>query len=141
MYKDYVINTLKVLSDEKSLFMFETIAAKSAKGLTTSELNNYLKLTVKRLYSRISSLRKAGLVKRQNGRYSLTSFGILVVASLEILSKASLYYHKLIAIDAVQTSDINNNFTKLEIRKIVEALITNQQIKEVLLGAHVLKLT
>lgn len=121
--------------------MFETIVASSAKGLATNELNHNMKLTVKQFYSRMSSLRKAGLVKKQNGRYSLTSFGILASASLDILSKASSYYHKLVAIDAVQTADVSNNFTKEEVRKVIEALITNQHLKDVLLEASVFGLT
>jgi hypothetical protein len=89
----------------------------------------------------MSSLRKASLVKKQNGRYSLTSLGILASASLDILSKASSYYHKLVAIDAVQSSDISNNFTKEEVRNVIEALITNQHLKDVLLEASVFELT
>jgi cAMP phosphodiesterase len=46
-----------------------------------------------------------------------------------------------LAIDAVQTSDVSNNFTKEEVRKVIEALITNQHLKDVLLEASVFGLT
>jgi predicted transcriptional regulator len=70
--KYHVPHTMKVLSDSKSLTMFQIIAASSAGGLRTSELNRDLQITLKQFYMRISNLVKAGLARRQGGRYFLT---------------------------------------------------------------------
>jgi predicted transcriptional regulator len=124
---------MKVLSDAKSLIMFQIIAASSPGGLRTTELNRDLQITLKQLYMRISNLVNAGLARRQGGRYFLTSYGKLMVASLEIMNKASSNFEKLVAIDSMEASNIANNMPEEERRKIVEILISNQQIKEILL--------
>jgi predicted transcriptional regulator len=124
---------MKVLSDAKSLIMFQTIAASSPGGLRTSELNRDLQITLKQLYMRISNLVNAGLARRQGGRYFLTSYGKLIVASLDIMDKASANFEKLVAIDSMEASNIANNMPVEERRKIIEILISNRQIKEILL--------
>jgi predicted transcriptional regulator len=124
---------MKVLSDAKSLIMFQIIAASSPSGLRTTELNRDLQITLKQLYMRISNLVNAGLARRQGGRYFLTSYGKLIVASLDVMDKASANFEKLVAIDSMAASNIANNMPEEERRKIVEILISNQQIKEILL--------
>jgi predicted transcriptional regulator len=131
--KDHVPYTMKVLSDAKSLIMFQIIAASPPGGLRTTELNRNLQITLKQLYMRISNLVNAGLARRQGGRYFLTSYGKLIVASLDIMDKASANFEKLVAIDSMEASNIANNMPEEERRKIVEILISSQQIKEILL--------
>jgi predicted transcriptional regulator len=131
--KDHVPYTMKVLSDAKSLTMFQIIAASSPGGLKTTELNRDLQITLKQFYMRISNLVKAGLARRQGSRYFLTSYGKLIVASLDIMDKASATFEKLVAIDSMEASNIANNMPVEERRKIVEILISNRQIKEILL--------
>lgn len=133
MSEDHVPYTMKVLSEAKSLIMFQIIAASSPGGLSTTELNRDLQITIKQLYMRISNLVNAGLARRQDGRYSLTSYGKLIVASLDIMNKASANFEKLVAIDSMEASNIANNMPEEERRKIVEILISNQQIQEILL--------
>jgi hypothetical protein len=131
--KDHVPYTMKVLSDAKSLTMFQLIAASSPGGLRTMELNRNLQITLKQFYMRISNLVSAGLARRQGGRYFLTSYGKLIVASLDIMGKASANFEKLVAIDSMEAPNIANNMPAEERRKIVEILISNRQIKEILL--------
>ena len=59
--------------------------------------------------------------------------GKLVVASLDIMGKASANFEKLVAIDSMEAPNIANNMPAEERRKIVEILISNRQIKEILL--------
>ena len=123
-----VENILRVLSVDKSLALFETIAVgSSASGV----LRSRLELTRKQYYSRMSALLKAGLIQRQSGSYSLSSFGKIVYDALVIIGKALENYWKLAAIDSVQhLPEIGRN-------KIIEVLIDNPQIKESLLrDAH-----
>lgn len=129
---------MKALSDVKSLFLFETVAASSPSGLRSDDLNRNLRLTPKKLYSRISSLVNAGLVKKQSGRYFLTSYGRIIRSSLDIMNKASLYYTKLVAIDAIEASNINNNtFPEEERKNIVQILVQNKQVRDVLLKGDI----
>src|SRR5437773_11561194 len=69
----------------------------------TDILITQLNLTRKQYYSRMSSLIKTGLVKRQKGRYLLTAFGkVIYSAQIDLETKienALDNYWKLKAID------------------------------------------
>jgi hypothetical protein len=123
-----VQNILRVLSVDKSLALFEAIAGGSS---VSDVIRSRIDLTRKQYYSRMSALLKAGLIKRRNGSYSLSSFGRIVYDAHVIIGKALEDYWKLAAIDAVQhLPDIGRN-------KIIGVLIENPQIKESLLrDAH-----
>jgi DNA-binding HxlR family transcriptional regulator len=129
---------MKALSDAKSLNLFRTIAASSPKGRRANELNDNLQLSPQQLYTRISSLMNAGLVSRQAGRHHLTSYGKVILSSLDIMNKASVYYQELGAIDIIEASGITNNMPE-ERRKVIEVLISNQQIRDVLLQGRTLE--
>lgn len=105
MVEDHVSGTLRVLSDIKSFILYETIIA-SRSGLRSSDLNRNLQLTQKQLYPRISLLVKGGLIKKQCGKYYLTSYGRVIRASVDIMNKASFDYHKLTSIDTIEKSNI-----------------------------------
>lgn len=127
---------MKALSEVKSLILFETIGAHPT-GLRSDDLNRNLRLTSKQLYSRISLLVNVGLVKKQSGRYNLTSYGKVIQASLNIMNKASLYYPKLVAIDAIESSNVNNTFPEEERKNIVLSLVQNKQVRDILLDGDV----
>ena len=130
---------MKALADVKSLILFETISVSSPSGLRSNDLNRNLRLTSKQLYSRVSSLVRAGLVRKQSGRYSLTSYGRVIQISLNIMNKASFNYHKLLAIDTIEASSISNAMPEEERKKIVQVLIHNRQIKDILSNENILK--
>ena len=73
MKSECLAEIIKLISDDKSLLIFNTIFL--ASGDSSEILINQLKLTRKQYYSRITRLVKAGLVKRQKGRYLLTANG------------------------------------------------------------------
>ena len=70
-----VSDSLSTISNDKSLVLFNTIALASE---DSSILISRLELTRKQYYSRIFELTKAGLIRRRNGKYFLTSFGRIV---------------------------------------------------------------
>jgi len=80
----------------------------------------------------MSSLKKAGLVKRQNGRYLLTSFGKVIsnaYMNLEAkIDNALGSYWKLKAIDSMDIS------LGQERNKVISVLIDNQEIESVLIN-------
>jgi DNA-binding HxlR family transcriptional regulator len=131
---------MKALSDVKSLVLFETVSASFPQGFRSNDLNRYLQLTSKQLYSRISLLVNAGLLKKRSGRYFLTSYGRVIRASLNIMNSASLNYHELVAIDAIEASNVNDAFPEEERKNIVRTLIQNKQVRNILLNGDILKL-
>jgi DNA-binding HxlR family transcriptional regulator len=133
-----VPNALKALSDVRSLVLFENVAVSYTPGLRSNDLNRNLRLTSKQLYSRISMLANAGLVKKRSGRYFLTSYGRVIHASLNIINKATLNYHKLVAIDTIETSNVKNAFPEEERKNIIRILIQNKQVRDILLDGDVL---
>jgi DNA-binding HxlR family transcriptional regulator len=141
LVEDHVPNAMKALSDVRSLVIFETVAGSYPSGFRSNDLNQNLRLTSKQLYSRISSLVNAGLVKKRSGRYFLTSYGRVIRASLNIMNKASLNYHKLVAIDAIEASNVNNTFPEEERKNIVQVLIQNKQVRDILLNGDILRNT
>jgi hypothetical protein len=123
------MDVLKTIADDKSLVLFNTIA------LSNGDIDiciSALKLTRKQYYSRLSALLKAGLVKRERGKYSLTTFGIIVYHTQETIGKAVDQYWKLKTIDSIRASG-NGKLPQEQLHTIIDKLIVNQEIKNMLL--------
>jgi hypothetical protein len=120
---------LKELSDYKTLVLFNSIARADNNGIVISlkEMN----LSTKRYYSRISGLVKAGLIKRNKGKYFPTLLGKVVYDSQLIICEALSQYWKLKAIDSIEISD--PDLSDEEITQLMNALIDNHQIKDILM--------
>jgi predicted transcriptional regulator len=131
MKSDCLAEFIKLISDDKSLLIFNTIFL--ASGDSSDILINQLKLTRKQFYSRITRLVKAGLVKRQKGRYSLTSFGMVIYDAQRLLGNAVKNYWKLKAIDSLGGAT-NDSIPEEERNKIIDKMINNREIKEILLS-------
>jgi DNA-binding HxlR family transcriptional regulator len=123
---------INLISDDKSLLIYKTIFL--ASGDSSEILRTQLKLTRKQYYSRISRLTKAGLVKRQKGRYFVTSFGKVIYEAQRLLESAVKNLWSLKAIDSLGVA-IDDNMPKEERVKIINLMISNPQIKEILLSA------
>ena len=121
-----IINTI---SDVQSLDLFKAIAQTSA---DSDILTKKSRLTRKQYYSRMSELTSAGLVRRMNGKYFVTSFGKVVYKAQELIAMAAQYSSKLKAIDSVESP----NFPAAELTKIIDTLISNSEIKEILVSRH-----
>ncbi len=122
---------LDAISEKRGSDIFKSIAlATSNTDILITELN----LTRKQYYSRMSNLVKAGLVKRQNGRYLLNSFGkVISSAYLNLEAKidnALDNYWKLKAIDSVELTPHQ------ERNKVISVLIDNQEIQRVLIESN-----
>jgi predicted transcriptional regulator len=122
-----VSDILSAISDDRSLVLFNTIALASG---DSSILISSLNLTPKQYYSRLSDLIKAGLVRRMNGKYFVTSFGKVVHKAQELIGMAVQYSSKLQAIDSVESP----KFPAAELSKIIDTLISNSEIKEILVS-------
>lgn len=118
-----IADVIKSISDKSSLELFKA-AALSEPG--TDILISKTKLTRKQYYSRMSSLMSAGLVKRKNGKYTLTTFGKVIHDSIVTIENAINYYWKLKAIDSLEMS---KDLPAEERKKIINRFIDNQDIK------------
>src|SRR5215469_941658 len=115
-----VADLLKTIADDKSLVLFNTLA------LSSGDIDiciSALELTRKQYYSRLSALLKAGLVKRDRGRYSLTTLGMIVYHSQEITGIAVDQQWKLKAIDSIRASG-NGELPQEQFHTIIDKLLT-----------------
>jgi hypothetical protein len=121
---------LKKISDDKALVLFNNIAVSSSvdKYIPLKEMN----LSIKQYYSRIAGLVDAGLIKRNNGRYSLTLLGKVVYQSQTLIGKTLSYYWKIKAIESIEMSS-GTTLPEGELAQLINALIDNHQIKDILM--------
>jgi len=121
------VAVLQALSDKRASNILKNIASSDS---NSDILITQLKLTRKQYYSRMSCLIKAGLVKRQKGRYLLTAFGkVIYSAQVNLETKienALTNYWKLKAIDSLEMP------SREETDKVISVLIDNQEIKGIL---------
>jgi predicted transcriptional regulator len=121
-----VDSILASISDKQSLELFRYIAVTNG---NSENLRTKINLTRKQYYSRLSRMTKAGIVKRKNGRHSLTAFGKVVYDAQTIIEKAVNSYWKLKAVDSLDMSD---DLPKEERIKLIDNLLDNKDIKEIL---------
>lgn len=121
------IGILSVISEKKGSDIFKSIASATAH---TDVLITKLNLTRKQYYSRMSNLVKLGLVKRENGRYLLTSFGKVIYSSyMRLEGRIDLAldsYWKLKAVDSMEFPSTE------ERKKVISILIDNPDIQNAL---------
>lgn len=117
---------LRTIADDKSIELFTTVALET---IDSKNLKKRTKLTRKQYYSRLSRMTSAGLVRRKNGKYILTTFGRIVYDCKATIESALSNYWKLKAIDSLETS---NEVPKEEQQKLIETLLENEKIKAIL---------
>jgi hypothetical protein len=117
---------LKSISDDESLELFRCIATKDS---DSESLRSRTKMTRKQYYSRMSRLMKAGLIKRINGKHTLTAFGKVIYDTQMTIENAINNYWKLKAIDSLEMS---NDLPSEERKKLIDNLIENNGIREIL---------
>ena len=121
-----VADVLKAISDEKSLELFRIVAlTKQHSQILVSKT----KLTRKQYYSRMSTLMKAGLINKEEGKYTLTAFGgIIYHISLAAMENAVSNYWKLKAIESLKKS---KDIPAAECKKIIDRFTDNPEIKDI----------
>jgi CheY-like chemotaxis protein/predicted transcriptional regulator len=122
-----MVDVLNALSDDKALDIFKIIALSNC---DSNILITKTKLTLKQYYSKMDSLIKSGLVRKKDGKYTLTSFG-KVFYNLQITAENALSsYWKLKAIDSF------DNLSKEEYHRFIDSLIDNYDVKRILTKAY-----
>ena len=117
---------LKSISDEESLELFRSIGTNGSDSIS---LRNKIKITRKQYYSRMSRLMKVGLIKRKNGKHTLTAFGKIIYDTQITIENAINSYWKLKAIDSLEVSD---DLPLVERKTLIDSLIENINIREIL---------
>lgn len=122
-----IAHIIRAISDVKSLELFRIVALTKP---NTEILVSKTKLTRKQYYSRMASLMNAGLVKRKNGKYTLSALGkVIYYISVATIENAVTNYWKLKAIDSLEMS---KDLPAEERKKIIDNFIDNQGIKAIL---------
>ncbi|MGC2569871.1 MAG: hypothetical protein WA364_00050 [Candidatus Nitrosopolaris sp.] len=124
-----VADVLKTIADDKSLVLFNAIALSNS---DSDILISTLHFTRKQYYARLSALLRAGLVKREMAKYSITTFGMILYFAQEIIGKALNQYWKLKAIDSINVT-CDGELPHDQFHKIIDNLITDQEIRDILL--------
>jgi predicted transcriptional regulator len=127
-----ISDVLNSISDEKTLDIFNTIAVAKKKNDTYS-MKEQIKLTEKQYYSRMHKLLVAGLIKRTNGKYFLTTFGKIVHEHYVGIQNAVNAYSKLRALDEILKNDKEVDFSNEQRLEIIERLIQDTEIKKSIL--------
>lgn len=115
------------MSDDKSQALFNTIA------LSTGQhpiLIKKIHLSTKQYYSRISGL-KNGLIKRNQGEYSLTSLGRVVHSVNTTIEKTLNYYWKMKAIESIPLS-LSAGLSREDLTNLIKSLIDNHELREII---------
>jgi predicted transcriptional regulator len=120
-------DVIKSISDEKSVSIFKLIADTNSNGEISLKKSG---LSSKQYHSRVSQMKATGLIKRKSGKYYLSSLGKVIYCCMMISQSAIKNYYKLKAIDSSKDYDLSAE----EFRKLVDALIDNQKIKEFLIN-------
>ena len=66
------------------------------------------------------------------GKYSLTTFGMILYHAQEIIGKAVNQILEVLAIDSISVSG-NGELPQEQFHRIIDTLIANQEIKDILL--------
>jgi hypothetical protein len=127
---------LKTLSDKSSMEIFQHLArsygAKNFHG--TSLPITETSMTRRQYYKRMAEMIKMGLVIRHNnGKYSLSSFGVLIHFHLKAIDNVIDHFWKIQAVDAMKNAVSSKKLDEDEFQKAVEGLIEDEAIKEILL--------
>ena len=125
-----VVSAISAISSEKALLLFKTIA--SSERYDTPILVTKLGLKRRQFYSVVTKLINANLVRRDRGKYCLTSFGKLVLSAQVKIGIATDNYWKLMALDRMMMSLDKTNLPAEEHKAIIDKLLGNEEIKLVL---------
>jgi len=119
--------------DREALIILKAMALSESYDNSSSILMARLGLTPKRYHSKMKKLMCAGLIDRIDGRYHATCFGIVFFTWYVKIETAIKYYWKLKAIDSIIGMSVGEKkLPARELKRIIETLIQNQEIKNIL---------
>jgi predicted transcriptional regulator len=102
-----IVDVLGALSDDKAFILYNTIAL--GEGHNFKALVKNMGITPHQYYSRLLRITKAGLVKKENGRYVTTALGSVVYGAVSTVGKALEHYWAIKAIDSFRSMATNES--------------------------------
>jgi CheY-like chemotaxis protein len=119
---------LSAVTDDRAFALFRTIAL--GNGVYNRDIPiSKTKLTRTQYYSRLADFIKAGLVKRKNGKYFITSLGKIVYNNERIIESALANCWKLKAIDSFE---ILNELSQEERQRFIDSVIDDHDIRQII---------
>ena len=118
------VSILKAIANDTTHLLFKTIALKKGQMKLTKTGPSK-----KQYYAGLSDLKKAGLIRRKSGEYTITAFGKIIYCIQLMIEEALENHWKLMAVDSLETEEA---IPEEEFVKFIDALIQNKQIKEFL---------
>ena len=128
MKSQSVEDVMNAISDSKSLDIFCSIAKESVES---SVLKVAKGLSRKQYYSRTSQLLKVGLIKRKNGRFSVTAFGAVIYHAQLVIESGIKNYWKLKAVDSIRSS---TDIGEQERVKLIKSILGDTRIEKILVA-------
>ena len=98
-----IVDIMKAIADDIALTLLNKIALANKENGCIPSLKE-MHLSVRQYYSRMSTLMKAGLIKRINGNYHLTMLGKIVYDAHISIGIALSYYRRLKVLESIQSS-------------------------------------
>jgi hypothetical protein len=129
-----VTDVFRVLADVKTQSLLNSIAI--GYDPNSQILITNLGLTTRQYYDRIRRLTDAGLIRRDKGRYSLSSFGNIIIRLQKMAERTVSSYWKLEAIDRIRSSG-NSNLAEVDYLKLIDILLNDVEIKDIYLQENV----
>lgn len=124
-----IVDILGALSDDKAFTIYNTIVLSDRQDFST--LIKQMGITPHQCYSRLLKLTKAGLIRKENGKYVTTHLGNVVYRAISLVGTGLKYYWVLKAIESFQAPSAINS--KEAISKLVDSLIDDHDIKKILM--------
>jgi DNA-binding Lrp family transcriptional regulator len=126
-------NIFRRISDTEALIILKAMAISESYDTSSSIIMARLGLTPKQYHSRMKKLMSAGLIDRIDGRYHATCLGVVFFTWYGKIETATKYYWKLKAIDSIIGMSIGKKkIPERELKRIIETLIQNQEMKNIL---------
>lgn len=128
MKSQTVEDVMNAISDSKSLDIFCSIAKESVESGVLKVAKG---LSRKQYYSRTSQLLKVGLIKRKNGRFSVTAFGAVIYHAQLVIESGIKNYWKLKAVDSIRSS---TDIGEQERVKLIKSILGDTRIEKILVA-------
>jgi hypothetical protein len=120
----------EALSDNRALVLFNTVALADDDVNRAPPQIRKMGLTTRQYYVRISRLIETGLIRRQNGKYSLTLLGKMIYDIHITTGKVLSYHWKFKALESIQASAPGcARLPVEEFSKLVDTLIDDPEIR------------
>jgi predicted transcriptional regulator len=122
-------DVIEAISDKHSLDLLKMVALAN---FNTKIFRKESKISSKQYYFRMSRLTRVGVIKRKNGKYSLTSFGKIVYDAETMIEDAVRNYEKLKIIETLEDFSDADSLVKEEIEKLINRLrqLPNEREKQ-----------